>query len=237
MRPFVCSGAIPAPYIGHGTTLYVREEFPVSMVAELNSRFGLYLDGSSCTPFVAPPDASVRDFRGGYPAFWMSNMALPVRASAESAYDGTSWVTVAESETAGAVANAGAYGTLWSFGRPRRYASGMLGTEFSRSHWKHLYPVASGSPPASSYSEADSPYEQYGSSHMLKPLTHTGTQLRRVLNVPLLECPVSGSSAKVLGIGRFLMTTPATTAPAGVYAEFGGLTNYAAIAASAVLIK
>lgn len=237
VRPFVCSGAVPAPYIGPGSTLYVRAGFPASMAAELNSRFDMYLDGSVCTPFVAPPDASIRDFRGAYATFWMSNMTLPVRRSAEEAVIADSLATVADSEIAGAVPAAGSYGTLWSFSRPRRYNAGGLGSEFTRSHWKHLYPVAAGQPPASSYSDSESPYDSYAASHLLKPIVHTGAAQRRVLNVPLLECPVSGSSARVLGIGRFLMTTPATQVPAGVYAEFGGLTNYAAIAASAVLIK
>ena len=237
VRPFVCSGAVPAPFIGPGSTLYVRPGFPAAMAAELNSRFDMYQDGSACTPFVAPPDSSVRDFRGGYATFWMSNMTVPVRASAEEAMVDGSLQTVADSQLPAAVPSAGSYGTLWAFSRPRRYNAGALGTEFTRSHWKNLYPVASGQPPASSYLDTESPYDAYAASHMLKPLVHTGTAQRRVLNVPLLECPVAGSSARVLGIGRFLMTTPATQVPAGVYAEFGGLTNYAAIAASAVLIK
>ncbi|QYF95030.1 hypothetical protein KY495_07670 [Massilia sp. PAMC28688] len=237
VRPFVCSGNMPAPAIGHGSTLYVRQGFPLSMVAELNSRFDLYTDGSTCTPYIAPPDANVRDFRGGYTGFWMTGIAVPVRASAAELDDGNRLVTVADAEGPAAGTTAASYGTLWSFGRPRRYVNGALGTEFQRVHWKHLYPVASGNPPASSYSDDDSPYDRYRLPHFEKPAARVGSPQRRVLNVPLLECPVNGSSARVLGIGRFLMTTPATQAPAGIHAEFGGLTNYAAMTASAVLIQ
>ena len=51
-----------------------------------------------------------------------------------------------------------------------------------------------------------------------------GQANRRVLNVPLLSCPVPAgamSSATVLGIGKFMMTVPATAT--SLHAEFGGL--------------
>jgi hypothetical protein len=50
-----------------------------------------------------------------------------------------------------------------------------------------------------------------------------GIKYRRVLNIPLLECPVSGSSAKVLAIGKFFMTVQATSAI--LSAEFVGATT------------
>jgi hypothetical protein len=46
---------------------------------------------------------------------------------------------------------------------------------------------------------------------------------RRVLNIPLLECPVTGSTAKVLAIGRFFMSSRADSAVPAVFGEFGGL--------------
>lgn len=237
VRPFVCTGSMPAPPIANGSTLYVREPFPVSMIHQLNSRFNQYTGGSVCTPFIAPPDATLRDFRGPYTGFWMSNVTAPVRASADELNDGTRLVTVADYQGAVAGTTAASYGTLWSFGIPRRFANGRMETEFSRSHWKFLYPVASGQPPSSTYSGSVSPYDTYANPHIEWPVGRSGVEQRRVLNVALLECPVSGSSARVLGIGRFLMTTPATETPAGVYAEFGGLTTYPAMATSAVLIR
>lgn len=47
---------------------------------------------------------------------------------------------------------------------------------------------------------------------------------RRVLNVPLLSCPIvpgARATATVLCVGRFFMTVPAT--PTTLYAEFAGL--------------
>jgi hypothetical protein len=41
------------------------------------------------------------------------------------------------------------------------------------------------------------------------------------LNVALLSCPVAGSSANVLAIGKFFMTVPATDTQ--IWAEFAGI--------------
>jgi hypothetical protein len=43
---------------------------------------------------------------------------------------------------------------------------------------------------------------------------------RRVLNIPLLACPVGGGTATVLAVGKFFMTVPATAT--SLYAEFAG---------------
>lgn len=237
LRPFVCSGAIPAPPVANGTMLYVREPFPPSMVVELNSRFGNYGSGSACTKFGSPPDANIIDFRGGYAGFWMS--VSPTHASADQYTGAGKLVTVADAASVVPGTLAANYGTLWSFGKPLRYnsATAGLGAPFTKTDWPKLYGVSSGSALSSSYSAITSPYDRGLSPHRLLPTPLTGATGRRVLNVPLLECPVSGSSARMLGIGRFLMTTPATQAPAGIYAEFGGLTTYGALTASAVLYQ
>jgi hypothetical protein len=239
LRPFVCSGAIPAPPLNTGAMLYVRSPFPPSMVNELNSRFGDYGGGSGCTKFGSPPDANIIDFRGGYAGFWMTSVAQPVRASAVSFTSGGKLMTIADAVSVPPNTPGASYGTLWSFGRPQRYdsATGGLGAPFSKSDWVKLYGVTTGTPLASNYSGPQSPYERNLSPHRLSPAPLSGAVFRRVLNVPLLECPVSGSSARMLGIGRFLMTTPATTSPLGIHAEFGGLTTYGALTASAVLYK
>ena len=55
-------------------------------------------------------------------------------------------------------------------------------------------------------------------------MARKGAAGRRVLNVALLSCPVPAgalATATVLGIGKFLMTVPATAT--SVRAEFGGL--------------
>jgi hypothetical protein len=236
LRPFVCSGKIPAPPLASGAMLYVREPFPAAMVTELNSRFGDYSNGSVCTRYMSPPDSNVIVFRG-YPGFWMQQ--APVHASADPLVSGGRLVTVADAPGVTAGTTAASYGTLWSFGRPQRYnsATGGLGAFFNKNDWDKLYPVAINPAPDSNYSNAVMPYTRGQSPHFLMPVGMSGDSQRRVLNVPLLECPVAGSSARMLGIGRFLMTTPATSSPLGVHAEFGGLTTYGALAASAVLYK
>ena len=239
VRPFVCSGQIPAPPIGNGSMLYVRSQFPLSMVPELNSRFGEY-GGSVCTKFGSPPDSNVLDYRGGYPAFWMTGTPNPVRASAAALVTNGKLVTVADASGAAPGATAASYGTLWSFSKPHHYDSangGSLGDTFNRSEWSSLYPVSSGSPLSSTYNFPVPAYPRNLSPHKLSPPALSGVTTRRILNVPLLDCPVSGASGRVLGIGRFLMTTPATQAPAGIHAEFGGLIDYGMLAASAVLFQ
>jgi hypothetical protein len=239
LRPFVCSGAIPAPPLASGDTLYVRSPFPASMVTELNSRFGNYGGSSTCTKFGSPPDSNIIDFRGDYSAFWMTSVTRPVHASADSLISNGKLVTVADAPSVAPGTVGASYGTLWSFSKPLRYnaATGGLGTAFTKSEWFKLYGVTAGAILTSNYTAAQSPYERNLSPHRLSPAPLSGNTARRILNVPLLECPVSGSSARMLGIGRFLMTTPATAAPLGIHAEFGGLTTYGALTASAVLYK
>jgi hypothetical protein len=58
---------------------------------------------------------------------------------------------------------------------------------------------------------------------------------RRVLNLPLLSCPVSGSAATVLGIGRFFMTVRADDTR--LYAEFAGLADEESLRAQVKLYK
>jgi hypothetical protein len=237
VRPFVCTGAIPAPPIESGSTLYVRQPFPASLVPELNSRFASYGSGSVCTKFGAPPDSNVLDYRGGYPQFWISGAPQPLNGSAASYFSAGKLATVADAEVLPPGTTAASYGTLWAFSRPLRYTGGGAGAPFNRNDWSKLYPVTSGSTLASSYVASESPYDRNVSPHKLSPAPLEGITTRRILNVPLLECPVSGGSARVLGIGRFLMTTPATQSPPAIHAEFGGLATFGSLAASAVLFK
>lgn len=239
LRPFACSGKIPAPPLAIGSMLYAREPFPVALIAELNSRFGHYGGGSACTKFGSPPDINILDYRGGYTSFWMGGTGVPVRASAAEHISGGRLATVADAATLPPGTTSASYGTLWSFSRPLRYntTTGAVGAAFPKSEWFKLYPVTSGAALSSSYNNATSPYDRNLPPHRLLPTPLSGEVSRRVLNVPLLECPFIGSNARMLGIGRFLMTTPATTSPAGIHAEFGGLTTYGALTANAVLYQ
>jgi hypothetical protein len=237
VRPFVCSGAMPAAPLANGSTLYVREPFPLSMINELNSRFASYANGSVCNKIGSPPDANIIDFRGAYAGFWMAGAALPLRASATPLATGSRLATVADASPLPPGTVASSYGPLWSFSKPLRYVGGTTGAPFTRSDWSKLYQVSSPPQLTSSYSAALSPYDRGLSPHRLSPAPLEGIDKRRILNVPLLQCPVAGNSARVLGIGRFLMTSPATDAPAAIHAEFGGLATFASLTASAVLYK
>lgn len=236
LRPFACSGMMPAPPLVAGSMLYVSAPFPASMVADLNSRFGDFGGATACDKFGAPPDANVIEFRD-YTGFWMRD--APVGASADPLVTSGKLVTVADAVGATAGTNSASYGTLWSFGKPMRFdtATGGMGAAFTRNDWDELYPVSSGPAPSSIYTAAVLPYKRGVAPHVLRPVGMTTLSGRRVLNVPLLECPVAGASARMLGIGRFLMTTRATSSPLGIHAEFGGLTTYGALAASAVLYQ
>lgn len=255
VRPFVCTGTAPMPPIGLNTVLAVRSPFPASLMAELNARFSPYPTGTACTQYSAPPDANVYDFRG-----WYTAPTPPQPPAAGFLGSATSWpvvgvkrVTVADMPSAPAGTTNASYGPLWSFARPLKYDlanSVATATTFARTDWANLYPVASGAPPSSNYTGTVPPYigslpptEAAALGFRASPknavnVNIVGLPYRRVLNVPLLECPVvSTSSARVLGIGRFMMTTKAATVPAAIHAEFGGTTTYGALAASAVLYQ
>ncbi len=241
LRPLMCTGAIPAPVIRNGTQLNVSETFSSDMVADLNSRFGTYSGGSLCTKYSAPPDVNVIDFRGGYTNWWMNASPAPIQGSASSLTTNGKLLTIADVNGASAGTTNASYGPLWSFSRPVRYNSstGTEGVAFTRTDWAKLYLVSSGAAPASTYAFTASPYDRNATPNLQTPIGMAGVGSRRVLNVALLECPVASGStrANVLGIGRFLMTTPATTSPLAIHAEFGGLTQFGALTASAVLYK
>ncbi|UUZ56782.1 pilus assembly protein TadG-related protein [Massilia sp. H-1] len=118
-----------APPIQAGSTLYVREPFPVAMVAELNSRFASYNGGSVCTKYGAPPDSNVIDFRGPYGGFWISG--TPARAAARQRCSVCrrhgKLATVADADLLPPGTTAASYGTLWAFSRPLRYTGGTAG--------------------------------------------------------------------------------------------------------------
>ena len=126
------------------------------------------------------------------------------------------------------------YGVLWSFARAVPWSSvadpnapepagGYTPFDVASPNiWSKLYGLTSsvGTYPSST------PYLMTtGSSYSQKPAVarRPGVSNRRVLNIPLLSCPVSGSTAAVLGIGKFMMTIQASST--SLYAEFGGITT------------
>lgn len=232
---FICTGSMVARGIVNKSVTVARG-FPIAdLYKHFNSRFDSYPAGA-CSPNSAPPDANVkaydRSVAGAVP--WMS--PVPGTQSARSLASGGELWTVADPLPAPSSNTAGDYGVLWSYAKAVPYSSYVPGAmepsggyvPFGVSDWKTLYdpgrPAATASYPTSS--SAPTPYWATSGANFQAPPTAShrpGIRNRRLLYVPLLECPVPGSTAKVLAIGRFFMTAPATST--SLYAEFAGIAS------------
>ena len=101
---------------------------------------------------------------------------------------------------------------------------------FSTTDWSTLYNP--GGPVAQSY-PGTTPYQANGGSATYKSYRNT-----RVLNIPLLRCPVpagTSATATVLGIAKFFMTVPASSS--AVFAEFAGMNTETALGGNARLYR
>lgn len=235
-RPFVCNGTMAAPRLTSGSTVYVSEPFPAELTRELNSRFDDYSGGSTCDTALAPPDFNVRRFIGGYSGWWMNTTPTmaTISGSAETFEAGGKMLTIGEANPAVETITVNSYGPLWSFSKPVRFTGGVA---FLKNTWPALYPASGAAVLISSYSDTLlSPYNRGTSPHAQLP-TNTGLRTRRILNIPLLSCPVASSTATVLAIGRFLMTAPASAVGPAIHAEFGGLVEDGALAVSVAIYK
>ena len=231
VAPFVCTGKMAIPTLGGGD-ITVERGFPLSsLYVHLNSRFGTYV--TPCQSSTAPTDPNVRYFDLTN-ATWMKYKPDGLSANALTAPDPL--LTVAE-KPAGATRTA--YGPLWSYAKAAKYSSYVAnsGVEpasgystFSTTDWDTLYNP--GGPVAQSY-PGTTPYQSTGGSSTYKPYRNT-----RVLNIPLLRCPVpagTSATATVIGIGKFFMTVPASSS--ALYAEFAGMNNETALGGNARLYR
>lgn len=229
--PYACTGRLAIPRVT-GAPITVGRPFPLgSLFNQLNSRFDLF-SGSLCSFANAPPDTNIKYFT--YNAIpWMSTTPPGAQGAVSTTSGGKLW-TVADPLPALSGTTAAMYGPLWAYARAVPYASYVPGsaepsggyTPFNPSVWSTLYKP--GVPVATSYPAGTStPYMALnGANFAAPPAAHKGVANRRVLNVPLLSCPVGAgttTTATVLGIGKFLMTVPATSAT--LFAEFGGLAS------------
>lgn len=193
--PHVCAGTIAAPTLSGGK-IAIQQPFPLSSLAtHLNSRFDQY-DGS-CNPNSAPPDSNVRAYTSAN-ATWATSdnpSYIPLWAYAR-AVPWSSYVPGQPEPVNGYTA----------FGATSAVAHDLYSLLTS---FKSSYP-----------SGTTTPYLSASFSTQPSIAHRPGLKYRRVLNVPLLKCPISGSSAAVVGIGRFFMTVPATST--AVLAEFAG---------------
>lgn len=228
VEPFVCTGTLGVPTLESGR-ITVEPGFPLdSLSEELNSRFGS--TAGSCQSSTAPPDSNIKQFTYSTAFPWMNSP--PTEQSAVSQQHDGKLMTIADMpQTAIPVStNAGAYGPLWVYAKPvikdSRYVEGRPEpsngyNRFTSDNWPTLYtPGAQRVKTGRSY--PSTPY----SSQIESPPGGGGLINRRVLNIPLLRCPVSTTTpatAEVAGIGRFFMTVSATGTD--LHAEFAGLAH------------
>jgi hypothetical protein len=227
--PYICTGSMAVPKVT-GASVGVQSPFPISTYSDqLNSRFDPY--SGSCDMNTSPADSNVKQYAFAGVS-WMSTKAT-VQVANQDSSNTTVLQTVAEVGPAN-YPTAGDYGVLWTFaravpwssyqnqGEPER-AGGYTPFDATSLVWSKLY----GSTSAVGTYPGSTPYlTASGSSYFQTPPTaarRPGARFRRVLNIPLLSCPVSGTTATVLAIGKFLMTIPATST--SLYAEFGGITT------------
>jgi len=236
IAPFVCTGTMGAARLA-GTRVDILSSFPLGSLAQhLNSRFDTYTAATApCTPDSAPPDSNVQKYpyTGTGAVTWMST-APGGQSAALSTADSKRWTVAGPDPTPGGT-TAGQFGVLWSYAKAVTYADSEPSggyTPYDTSRWSTLY--SPGQPKAASIYPSVPPYFKNGYK---KSPSHPGIDDRRVLNVLLLSCPVSGSSATVAGIGRFFMTLPADDVNLHLYAEFAGLAKEQALRAQVKLYR
>jgi Flp pilus assembly protein TadG len=235
LAPFVCTGTLAMSRLSGGT-VKISASFPIDKLwQQFNSRFGTYGTGATaCDARTAPADINIKEFtfNGGTP--WMG--ATPAQQSATLLATSERRWTVAGPDTAPAGTLGVQFGPLWSYAKAVPYASYVsAGTPepatgyptYDVTAWSTLYtpgqPTTSSTTPYPETAETPTPYSYTTGTQFFKIPSGSNKSLarRRVLHLPLLACPVTGSDATVRGIGRFFMTVPATKNT--LYGEFAGL--------------
>jgi len=238
IAPFICSGTMLHSRIG-SQAIHAHRPFPVALWASFNARFNQY-EQNRCDPLTAPPDSNIRPFPNNLASWWMNQ---PSAAHALPG-SGSTLLTVADQPpgAAGAAATipATSYGPLWSFARAVQYASPKPAGDyaaFASNAWASLYPGLPAAPASNSfYPSSGTPYTS--NTFQSAPVGHVGVAQRRVLHIALLDCPLPAGSdvlARVLAIGRFFMTAPASsTALSG---EFAGVVAEQTLGGPAELMR
>ena len=229
--PFVCTGTMWMPRVTGGN-IQVSRNFPIaSLYKQLNARFGDYTDGL-CSPNGAPPDLNIKPFKFGT-GNWMSPAQTQPNAamtSGQALADGK-LRTVADPITLPTGTTTKLWGPLWAYAKAAKFSSYVVGqpepptgyATFSTTDLQTMYQTGlstSGYPTAL---QGGTPYRSSVTSPSHKALAEEN---RRVLNIPLLSCPVPAGSdvnAKVVAVGKFFMTVPATSD--SVSAEFAGVAS------------
>jgi hypothetical protein len=247
LAPFVCTGTMAMNRLTGGKVT-VSSPFPIgSLYYHLNSRFGLYgAPVAACDPRTAPSDANVKQYPYNGSNSWMR--ATPTGQSAALLSETDRRWTVAGPDTAPSGTTNAQFGVLWSYARAVPYAAYQQAGEpepasgygtYDMSAWVTLYnpgqPATSATTPYPTSQSTPTPYSYTNGTTFFSapPAANKSMRNRRVLNLPLLSCPVSGSKATVLGIGRFFMTVAATSG--SLYGEFAGLVPEQSLGAQVAL--
>jgi hypothetical protein len=246
LAPFICTGTMAMTRLTGGRVT-VSSPFPMSnLYFHLNSRFGSYTAPTApCDAASAPADVNVKQYtyNGGSP--WMAKTPSGQSATLLRS-DNRRWTIVGPDATPGGTTDV-QYGPLWSYAKAVQYSSYQLAGDpepaggygtFDTSAWSTLYPpgpTTSTTTPYPSSSDTPTPYSYTsGTTFYSAPQTsNKSVAKRRVLNLPLLACPVTGNKATVVGIGKFFMTVSASAG--SLYGEFAGLAPEQALGAQVAL--
>ena len=237
VRPFVCTGRLAIPSLTGGT-ITVEPDFPLdSLHHQLNSRFGSYT--APCTATTAPPDTNVKEFTFSNEFPWMKDTSA--QQSAARTTTTTRLLTIADLPPAeiDPAITPDKLGPLWVYAKAVKYASyrpglpepssGYASFSANDTDWATLYKPAPKVKSGSSY-PTPSPYGYSPAS--------TSSNKRRMINVPLLRCPVpagSPAAAEVLAIGKFFMTVKASDKE--LHAEFTGVAPLTSLVGEAELYQ
>jgi Flp pilus assembly protein TadG len=236
--PFICTGTLAIPPVrlptasASGGKITVEPGFPLGSVwNQLNSRFGTYTNASPCTSANAPPDSNIKPYPYLTALTWMND--IPTKQSAEPRTTATALMTLPDlpQGTIPASTKPGMYGPLWLYAKPVPYSAFQPEKSepesgyptFGPADWPTLYAKGTPTLKAGKTYPSQTPYLALTQSPT-GSLRTASVANRRVLNIPLLNCPVpdgSPATAEVLAIGKFFMTVPATDKE--LYAEFAGL--------------
>ena len=225
VAPFMCSGKLAYPSVAG--RLHLRRNGSFALWRQLNSRFNSYGGSDACSPYSAPPDSNVREFRGSQDS-WMSSNPPQASAASSTPAAGKPLVTVADGAAPLPAIAPAQYGTLWAYGAARKSNSS---NSFGTANWAKLYP----STPAftatgTSWSAAAPPYGN--TAFTTAPTGNPARKERRLLYVPLLSCPVNAGTnvdGSVLAVARFLLTAQASASE--VPGEFAGILSARELAA------
>lgn len=233
--PYVCTGTVELPKV-IGAQLNLQSPFPIGQfVNHLNSRFNTFTTtGKECNANAAPPDSNIRSFAiGNGNINWMSDPGTGHQVADTATPVNNRLETIADLDPSKIPASAASYGPLWAYAPAVPWSSYKAGQteppggyapfQATSDAWKSLYNPG---PTLKTYSTdaKNAPLPPYFSTQSLgtPSSNYPGVKYRRVLNVPLLSCPIGGAAGKVVAIAKFFMMVPATST--AIYAEFAGVT-------------